>query len=235
VVPETGAEADSEAPRLSLFMRSRSCSMIMLLGSGLAATCLASGSLTAGLEDTRERPVEGTVRASAQDGGQTRSCSTTAGRCNLTGLSAGTYRLTATTLRGWTPPTRLVSIQNGGIARARLICRPPPIPTLSAVQTTTVSPNAQDSSSGKRRLDTCGQVVIIGYARDRRGEPIDGTVVIRRDGFQVERFPTQGARFEVCDLPPAKYQVTFTTYSGERATRLITVRGGLEPSRLAIR
>jgi hypothetical protein len=98
-----------------------------------------------------------------------------------------------------------------------------------------VSPEAQDSSSGKRRLDTCGQVVIFGYARDRRGEPIDGTVVILRDGSEVERFPTQGARFEVCDLPPAKYQVTFTAHSGERATRFITVRGGLEPSRLAIR
>ena len=99
---------------------------LALLAFAWPTVALASGSLTISLQDDRSRAVEGTATATPEGGGAAQSCSTRGGRCSITGLQAGRYRVSAGLVRGGVTPTSTVTVLEGRAASVRLTALPPP-------------------------------------------------------------------------------------------------------------
>ena len=179
----------------------------------------ARGSLTVSVVDERSRPVEGTVSVAPQGGGAARNCTTRGGQCSVRRLAAGWYRVTAATARGQTPPAVVVAVRSGRNVRARLTVPLPSQQTETRPASATATTQGRDLGSGQHR-------VISGWTDDQRSRPVEGSVSVSRNGVLVGTVPTRGGRFQVYDLDPGRYRLSFTGLTGQSVAKEVAIQDG---------
>lgn len=77
-----------------------------------------------------------------------------------------------------------------------------------------------------RVLGTGSRCVVRGFVADERGRAREGTVTVQRSGRVLGRVGTRGGSFQLFDLAPGRYELSFVGASGVRGRRAITLERG---------
>ncbi|MBI2892920.1 MAG: hypothetical protein HYY06_05160 [Deltaproteobacteria bacterium] len=101
---------------------------------------------------------------------------------------------------------------------------PPPVTASGGPRTGMMM--SSTSSSTTRDLGRGDHWVIRGSAQDQRSRPVEGSVTISKDGTNLGTVQTSGGSFQVYDLEPGRYHLSFTCVTGQRTARDVTVQSG---------
>jgi hypothetical protein len=89
--------------------------------------------------------------------------------------------------------------------------------------TTMVTTSAQ---TAPHNLGSGNHWVIRGQAQDQRSRPVEGNVTVSQGSTVLGTVSTTGGAFQVYDLAPGTYHLSFTCLSGQRTSASVAVGGG---------